>query len=125
MSTWTSEELSKIGTADELSLQSQRNDGTLREPVTIWVIRQGDDLYVRPVKGPEGWYRGTRSKHQGHIRAGGISKNVAFADADADQPLNNAIDTAYQAKYRSYPPSVVAGVLSAAAKSGTLRLMPR
>jgi hypothetical protein len=52
MSEWTSEELEKIAAADELHLASVRRDGTLRKPVTIWVVRHGDDLYVRSVYGP-------------------------------------------------------------------------
>ena len=46
MSRWTSDELDKIGAAEELQIASVRRDGTLRKPVTIWVVRHGDDLYV-------------------------------------------------------------------------------
>ena len=46
MTAWTSDELDKIGAADELELASLRRDGTLRKPVTVWVVRRGD-LYVR------------------------------------------------------------------------------
>lgn len=35
MTAWTSEELSKIGNAEELQIASLRADGTLRKPVTI------------------------------------------------------------------------------------------
>jgi hypothetical protein len=49
MTTWTNEELDKIGNAEELRIASLRSDGTLREPVIIWVVRVGDDLYVRSV----------------------------------------------------------------------------
>jgi len=47
MTTWTDEELSRIGAAEELQLASTRPDGTLRPYVTMWVVRAGDDLYVR------------------------------------------------------------------------------
>ncbi|MEJ2352995.1 MAG: DUF2255 family protein [Anaerolineales bacterium] len=47
MTVWASEEINKIGTAEELEIQSLRGDGTLRNAVTIWVVRAGDDLYVR------------------------------------------------------------------------------
>ena len=49
---WTSEELDKIGEAEELELASVRRDGSLRRPVTMWVVRAGDDLYVRPSTDP-------------------------------------------------------------------------
>ena len=43
MTAWTSDELNKVGTAEELEIMSLRRDGTRRNPVTIWVIRLGDD----------------------------------------------------------------------------------
>ena len=52
MSEWTTEELSKIETAEELKIASMRRDGTLRKPVTIWVVRHGDQIYVRSVRRP-------------------------------------------------------------------------
>ena len=52
MSEWTTEELSKIETAEELNIASMQRDGTLRKPVTIWVVRHGDQIYVRSVGGP-------------------------------------------------------------------------
>ena len=51
MSAWMSDELSKIAAADELEIAPLRRDGTLRTPVTIWVVRHGDDLYVRSAYG--------------------------------------------------------------------------
>ncbi len=35
MSRWTSDELNKIGEAEELEIASVRRDGTQRKPVTI------------------------------------------------------------------------------------------
>ena len=83
MTTWTSEELTRIGTATELEIASHRRDDTLRNPRTIWVVRVGDDLYVRSMYGRDGgWFPGTQVRQQGHIRAGGVDKGVTFADAD-------------------------------------------
>ncbi len=39
MTTWTGDELNKIGTAEELRIASLRRDGTLRTSVIIWVVR--------------------------------------------------------------------------------------
>jgi hypothetical protein len=39
MTTWTSDELTKIGTADELKIVSLRRDSTLSNAVTIWIVR--------------------------------------------------------------------------------------
>src|SRR2546423_10283028 len=93
MSKWTSDELSKIGDADELQIASRRRDGTLRNPVTIWVVRHGDDLYVRSVNGrTASWFRGAQGRHEGHIESGGVDKDVTFVDADGD--INDEIDAA-------------------------------
>jgi len=46
MSAWTADELSNIGAAHELELATVKRDGSLRKPVTVWVVRVDDDLYV-------------------------------------------------------------------------------
>ena len=48
MPTWTNDELTTIGTAEELKIASLRRDGALRKPVIIWVVRHSDDLYRSP-----------------------------------------------------------------------------
>jgi diketogulonate reductase-like aldo/keto reductase len=51
------DELSTIGRAEEIGLATGRDDGSLRPYVTIWVVRAGDQLYVRSARGPAGgWY---------------------------------------------------------------------
>jgi len=98
MSTWTADELNKIGNADELRLATARPDGSLRNPVTIWVVRHGDDLYIRSYRGPGGcWFRRARERRDGRIQAGGVDKDVTFADSD--HGLDDHIDAAYRAKY--------------------------
>jgi len=43
-----------------------------RMPVTIWVVRVGDELYVRAYRGREtGWFRQTQRQHEGSISASG------------------------------------------------------
>jgi hypothetical protein len=37
MTTWTREDLDKVGAAEELALAPLQRDGALRKPVTIWV----------------------------------------------------------------------------------------
>jgi hypothetical protein len=125
MTAWTSDELTKISAADELQIAPQRGDGTLRNPVTIWVVRRGDDLYVRSYRGADGsWYRGTQVRHEGRIRAGGVDKDVTFA-AETDSAVNNQIDDAYRAKYHDYAASYVDPMVSPQARSTTIKLVPR
>jgi hypothetical protein len=57
VATWTAEELDRIGQAGELHLATRRRDGGLSRYVTMWVVRAGDDLYVRSAYGPGNpWY---------------------------------------------------------------------
>ena len=124
MTMWTSDELTKIGTAEELQIASQRADGTLRKPVTIWVVRLGDDLYVRSVNGrTSAWFRGTQVRHTGCIWAGGVEKNVTFVD-ESDPAINDQIDAAYLTKYKHYP-QYVAPMVTPEVRAATIRLVPR
>ena len=123
MTTWRSDELSTIGAADELELAPRRGDGTLRKGVTIWVVRVGDDLYVRSWRGRSGaWFRAVQAHHEGHIQAGGIEKDVTFVE-EANPGINDQIDTAYRTKYRRSA-SYVPPMISPEARATTLKLMP-
>jgi hypothetical protein len=125
MTTWTSDELDKIGNAEELQIASLRDDGTLRKAVTIWVVRVGDDLYVRSVYGRgSGWFRSTQGRHAGHIRAGGVDKDVTFMD-ETDSHVNEQIDAAYRTKYRRYAAGIVNSTLTPEARAATIKLVPR
>lgn len=125
MSGWTPDELAKIGQSDELQLASQRRDGSLREPVVMWVVRDGDDLYVRSMHGPGGsWFRRAQARHQGRIRSGGVDKDVAFV-VDVDPALNDRIDAGYLSKYRSYGSKIVGGVVNPDSRASTIKLVPR
>lgn len=123
MTQWTGDELAKIGSADELEIAALRRDGTVRDPVTIWVVPYEDDFYVRSVNGRSAaWFRATQVMHRGRIRAGGIEKDVTFVEPDRD--LGDELDAAYRAKYRRYAASIVSHIVSSAARSATIKLVP-
>ena len=69
-----------------------------------------------------GWFPATQARHQGHIRAGGVDKDVTFTDADPD--LNDQIDAAYRDKYRRYGERIIGGVVNPGARAATIKLMP-
>ena len=77
MTAWTSDELAKIGAAEEPEIALLRHDGRPRHPVAIRVVRHGDVPYVRSVKG-----------------RGAVLGDAAFADADRD--LADQTDAAYR-----------------------------
>ena len=125
MTSWTRNDLGRIGAADELQLASFKEDGTLRKSVTIWVVLVGDDLYVRAYRGREtAWFRHIQRRHEGRIGAVGVTKDVTFVDESSDEALNNKIDAAYQSKYRRYSATYVDPMIAPQARATTLKLVP-
>ena len=124
MTAWSEEELSRIGDVTELQLASTGPNGTLRSYVTMWVVRVDDDLYVRSAYGPDNpWFRRAKASGTGRIRAGGVERDVTFAEPGASVHAN--IDAAYHAKYDSYGPQIVGTVVGPQAKAVTIRRVPR
>jgi hypothetical protein len=124
MTTWTSDELDRIGRAQELHLASRRPDGSLRPYVTMWVVRAGDDLFVRSAYGPDNpWFVRAKASGTGRIRAGGVERDVAFDEAAPD--AHPAIDAAYHTKYDRYGPKIVGSVVGPRVRDVTIRLTPR
>jgi hypothetical protein len=125
MTAWSSNELDRIEKAEELQISSLRSDGTLRNPVTIWVVRVDDNLYIRAVKGRTGpWFRGTQTRHAGRIHSGGVEKDVLFMD-ETNPDINKRIDAVYGEKYSHYPKDYVDACLTPIARAATLELVPR
>ena len=123
MTAWTSDELNKIGTAEELQLASLRRDGTLRKPVIMWVVWVGDDLFVRSVNGRgSAWFRGVLVRYEGRIWAGGVEKDVIFVE-ETDPDTNDRIDAAYLTKYVRYP-QYVAPMVTPEVRAATIKLAP-
>jgi hypothetical protein len=121
---WRPGELDRIGAAEELRLASRRPDGSLRPYVTMWVVRAGDELYVRSAYGPDNpWYRHATASGGGRIQAGGVERDVSFAGADPS--VQHAVDAAYHAKYDRYGPRIVGSVTGPAAHGVTVRLVPQ
>ena len=116
MSQWTADDLDAIGAAEELLVAPGE--------VPIWVVRVGDELYVRSFRGRTGgWFRRAVATHEGRIRAGGVERDVAFHDPDeADR---RAIDEAYRTKYARFGARYVDPMVSSEAAAATLRLVPR
>ncbi|HEX2421783.1 MAG TPA: DUF2255 family protein [Actinomycetota bacterium] len=98
MGAWTEAELADIGRSNELLIAPERRDGTLQPSRIVWVVRLGDDVYVRSVNGPDGaWFRGLQARHAGHVSAGDVDADVLFEDAD--HGLDDEIDEEYRRKY--------------------------
>ena len=123
MTQWTTDQLDKIGRAEEAQIASVGRDGTLRKPVVVWAVRQGDDVYVRSVRGRNGqWFRGVQEAYKGRIRAGGVQQDVTFVEAGDE--ISDEIDAAFRDKYRRYAGKILNSVLTPEARAATLKLVP-
>jgi hypothetical protein len=123
MATWTTDELDTMGGVEELALASARRNGTVRNPVTMWVVRDGDDIYVRSVNGRDSnWFRGAQDRHEAHISAGGVERDVSLIETD---DVNDDVDAAYNAKYGRRYPTIVPSIVAPNARAATLKLVPR
>jgi hypothetical protein len=80
-------------------------------------------LYVRSVNGrTSSWFRSAHVRHEAHIEAGGVAKDVLLVETD---DMNDQIDAAYRAKYHRYAESIVSSIISPEARAATLKLVPR
>ncbi len=88
----------------------------------MWVVRAGDDIYVRSVNGRgSSWFRGALDRHAARIRGGGVEKDVELIETEGAQ---EAVDAAYQAKYGRHYPSIVPSIVAPEAQGATLKLVP-
>ncbi|WP_414472860.1 DUF2255 family protein [Microvirga sp. M2] len=121
--TWPKDELHRIAEADDLHVAPFREDGvTFGTPTWIWSVVVDGDLYVRAYNGRNSrWYQAASRRKAGRISVAGMTKDVAFEPIDG--PINDAIDDAYRAKYRSSP--YLGAMIGTRARAATVRITPR
>src|ERR1041384_5851958 len=101
MANWTGAARHDIGRGGRRTARSARRGRARPTPrgVGVWVVRHGDDLYVRSGYGNRAaWYRGTQQRRDGHIMAGGVTKDGRFEEA-ADPARNDRIELASRSQY--------------------------
>ena len=120
--TWSMDELHRIAEADDLHISPFREDGvTYGTPTWIWSVVVDDHLYVRAYNGRNSrWHQAALRQKAGRITVAGMTKEVRFDPVDG--PVNDAIDDAYQAKYRNSP--YLASMIGARARAATIRILP-
>jgi hypothetical protein len=124
MAAWTQADLSRFGAAEEIEIAAVRQDGTVRAPRVIWVVRAGDELYVRAAYGPgSGWHRVARTSGHARISAQGVEQDVNIEAAD--ERVLDQIDAAYREKYGRRYASIVDTITDPEHRATTLRLLPR
>jgi hypothetical protein len=123
MTSWSPDQLDRIDAEDELRIASYRADGTLRAYKRIWVVRVGDELYIRSVNGRGAdWFRHVATAGGGRIRSAGTELDVVVDDGgDAS---TDAVDHAYLTKYARYGERLARTMLRRPVVEATLRLRP-
>jgi hypothetical protein len=92
--------------------------------VTIGVVRAGDDLDVRSACGVhDPWFRRAKASGAERIRAGGLERDVTFAEAVPD--AHEDIDRAYHTTHDRYGPTIVGAVVGDHAAPLIIRLALR
>ena len=119
---WPPDELQQIASADDLKISPLRDDGlTYGTPTWIWNVAVNGELYVRAYHGQKSrWHQSALRQKAGRIHAVGMVKDVLFEPVEGLG--NDAIDKAYQIKYKSSP--YLASMISERAKSATIRIVP-
>jgi hypothetical protein len=122
---WSRGDLAQIDRHDEVRISSVRPDGSLTGDRIVWAVSLDGRVYVRSVNGPgAAWFRSTRHRHEGRLRVGGLSRDVAMVDAEHADGFEDRVDAAYRAKYGRYP-GPVASITADQARATTLELVPR
>jgi hypothetical protein len=118
MAGWTPQDVATIGGAEEIRMTPVDADGTTRTATTIWVVRDGDGIYIRSYRGAAGaWYRAVRRSGRARIRAAGMEHDVMVTPHDGGRA---ELDNAYRTKYgRSV---YVHAMVTDAAAATTLKL---
>ena len=118
---WSEADLTRIGDSRSFHIAAVTRDGTFSKRTFIWVVRAGDDLYVRPYYGGKSrWFQAAKADPRGQVDADGVRTDVTFeVVGDVDR---EAIDAAYQTKYDSgadaqYVPPMIADRARQAAQS--------
>jgi hypothetical protein len=128
-STWSEDELTTIQSEDEVVLVSRDPDGRPTSSVRIWIVRVGDEVFVRSAHGAGNrWFARALAAGDGRIAIGSVSRDVVFEDVSLGSSRSAdhaAVDRAYHEKYDAgYPKEYVDPVVDDASHGATLRLLP-
>ena len=123
MPNWTNDQSVRLTDPQEVQVATRRRDGTLRRPTIIWIVRDGQRVFVRSTNGRDAtWFRGAITTGTGQIIAAGQTYDVAFTEVTDATDLA-AADAGYRAKYGHYA-SIVDHLEEDGPRSATLQVKP-
>jgi len=114
--------LQRLSRAEEVQIETQRDAQGPAHRVTIWVVVNGDDVYVRSVRGASArWYREITAHPVGALHVDGQRIPVHAIPATDERSIARA-SAGYQRKYARSP--FVGSMVREAVLPTTLRLEP-
>ncbi len=119
-----SETLQTLDRTAEIDIETSRGEGAPVHRVTIWIVVDGDDAFVRSVRGPSGrWYRELSANPRGAIHVNGRRLPIEAepaTDADSVSRVNDALKRKYEQRW----PGPLAGMLREQVLPTTMRVKP-
>jgi hypothetical protein len=123
MSTWTPQTAQTITGPQEVQVVTRRQDGTLRRPRIIWIVGDGDRVFIRSTNGRTAdWFRAATATGSGQVIARGTTYDVVFTEVTGDADLAR-VDAGYRRKYGQYP-SIVDHLEGPEPRAATLEVHP-
>ena len=122
MSTWTPQAARAVTAPQEVQVVIRRPDGTLRPPRIIWIVGDGDRVFIRSTNGRTAdWFRGAIATGTGQVLARGTTYDVVFTEAESSDLAR--VDAAYRRKYGAYG-SIVDHLVEDGPRAATLEVHP-
>jgi hypothetical protein len=114
--------LARWAETQEVEIETSRGGHAPVHRTVIWIVVDGDDVYVRSVRGPAGrWYRELTANPHGAVHAGG--RRVAVdAQLAADESTIARVSALLRQKYERSWPGPTARMVRAEVLPTTLRL---
>ena len=122
--TFDPDTLQTLDRADEVDIETSRGEGAPVHRVIIWIVVDGDTVYVRSVRGPAGrWYRELSANPKGAIHVGGRRIPIESEPATDAASVSRVTD-ALRRKYEQRSPGPLASMLRQPVLPTTMRLKP-
>jgi len=117
--------LQRLERIREVRIETISLDGSTNHRTWIWIVKSGDEAFVRSERGVEGrWYREVRAQPDAmlHVEAEAIPVTVVLAD---DPDSIRRVSDAFTAKYGHRAAGSTAAMLEPHTLETTLRVEPR
>jgi hypothetical protein len=124
MPDFNSADLETLDKTHEVRIEARRRSGELGRSKIIWIVVDGDQAYIRSVRGPAGaWYRAALGSGAGVLHAGKTSWPVQLTLVE-DQAEIARVSDALRRKYLARWKASTEAMLRDEVLAATLRVNP-